>query len=206
METLRDADLFDRARKEINGAVKHGSKTSLPLFDSAKLTNNPLLQSIYAETLRLHVVTLITRSVKQDFSLNGWLFPKNRMVIMPGHVEHMSPDWNSADGKHPYNEFWAERFIASDSRNENPQKSAAFSLDGRQGMWIPFGLGEHICPGRHFAKQEMILNFAVLTSAFDFELSTPPGWRPDNSMDRYGLGTMHPKQKTPFRVRRKVGM
>ncbi|ORY17483.1 hypothetical protein BCR34DRAFT_596952 [Clohesyomyces aquaticus] len=70
--------------------------------------------------------------------------------------------------------------------------------------WRQKVVGDHLCPGRLFAKQEMILNFAILVSVFDVELLSPKGWRPAENLDRYGFGSQQPKQKTPFRVRRRV--
>lgn len=168
--------MLDRTREEIRSITSRNPETSIPVVDPVGATNNALLQSIYAETLRLHVMSLITRSVKPDFKLNRWLFPKDQTILVSNHVEHMSRQWDSPDGSHPHDEFWADRFLVpaeeqrqdddGSMKNEAQDGSARFSLDGKQGSWLPFGLGEHMCPGRHFAKQEVIINFAVLASTF----------------------------------------
>lgn len=92
----------------------------------------------------------------------------------------------------PADAFWAERFLTPDG---------AFSLDGKQGKYMPYGMGEHMCPGRHFAKYEMLLTVAVLMERFEIELLGPDGWKPDDDLGRYGFGSVHPKQKVEARIR-----
>ncbi|KAF2274030.1 cytochrome P450 [Westerdykella ornata] len=202
-EVLSSEGLLARAVKEIEKQKQNDPDTNDPVLDSTERTTTPLLEAIYAETVRLHVITLITRTVKKSYSVEGWILPQNQNVIVSSQIEHMSRQWDSPDGKHPSSEFWPDRFLLPES-SDTIDEEEKFSLEGRQGQWIPFGLGEHMCPGRHFAKQEMIISFAVLTHFFEFELLTPPGWRPDNDLSRYGFGTQQPKQKVPFRVRRRT--
>lgn len=78
-----------------------------------------------------------------------------------------------------------------------------FSLEGVAGCWLPFGGGQRMCPGRHFAKSEMLGTFAMLLSDYDLELSGDmDGIRPD--MRWYPTGTLPPMGKVPFRIRRKT--
>ncbi|KAF2797967.1 cytochrome P450 [Melanomma pulvis-pyrius CBS 109.77] len=202
-EVLASDGLLDRTRMEIAHILGGLNAINEHKFSPADLTNSDLLQSIYAETLRLHVIALITRSVKKEHHIGKWLFPKDQAIIVSSHVEHMNEQWDTSDEKHPCTAFSPDRFLTHE-KNESGERRTKFSLDGRQGQWIPFGLGEHMCPGRHFAKQEMIINFAVLISTFDFELLTPKNWRPEDNLSRYGFGTQQPKQKTPFRIRKRA--
>lgn len=119
------------------------------------------------------------------------------------HVEHRSPYWNTV-GSSTYTQyapssFHPERFLI---QNENGDEE--FSTDGTQGRWIPYGMGEHMCPGRHFAKYEMMLIFAVLLDVYDIELRTPTGWMPEDDLKRYGFGALRPKQKVSFRMKRRT--
>ncbi|KAF2000493.1 hypothetical protein P154DRAFT_575855 [Amniculicola lignicola CBS 123094] len=107
------------------------------------------------------------------------------------------------DGAHPATRFWPGRYLVPSTVPFSDGPQLNFSLDGRSGQWLPFGLGEHMCPGRHFAKQEMILDFAILITMFDFELLTPDGWKPGDEAKRYGFGTQTPDAKTPFRIKRR---
>jgi hypothetical protein len=78
-----------------------------------------------------------------------------------------------------------------------------FSLAGRAGAWIPFGGGRHICPGRHFAKREIIGTFAVLCDAFDMELLPHGGGGTQPDTHFFAVGAMPAKGKVPFRMRRR---
>jgi cytochrome P450 len=202
-EALSSEGLLDETRNELARTLGGPNAIFDDMFEPAKLTNNDLLQSIYAETLRLHVITLIVRTAKKEHNIGKWLFAKDQGLIVSSHVEHLNAQWDSNDGQHPFTTFHPGRFLVQDQHTPGEQ-TPKFSMDGRQGQWIPFGLGEHMYPGRHFAKQEMIINFAVLVSAFDIELLTPKGWRPEDNLNSYGFGTQQPKQKTPSRVRRRM--
>ncbi|KAF2878580.1 cytochrome P450 [Massariosphaeria phaeospora] len=235
VEVLAHSGLADRVRRETDKELGPTTTTIsskgvqenafLPAsnLDARKLTANPLLQSIYAETLRLHVATLLIRTVKKAHSLGAWNLPHDESILVSSHVEHFGEQWdhqpdNDSDSSnthdqqehHPATQFWPERFLvpSSSSADEDhgdekpPGVKFKFSLSGRQGQWLPFGLGEHMCPGRHFAKQEMILSASILLALFDVELRAPP---PANDFARYGFGTLGPKGKLPFRVRRRVG-
>ncbi|KAI9724629.1 MAG: hypothetical protein M1828_003653 [Chrysothrix sp. TS-e1954] len=123
----------------------------------------------------------------------------------------------------PLDGFWPERFLeypgdpSSGPLKFNPNKPKAtgasvldqhgssanpkFTMEGLNGAWLPFGGGIRQCPGKNFAKQEVIMSFAVLTEMFEFELTGQDPVKPD--MKYYGLGTFPPTGKTPFRIRRR---
>ena len=198
VEVLASKDLKKRVQKEIEHETNRNAASGGQGLVS-RLTNNDLLQAVYAETLRLHVATLVTRTIKKEHTVGSWLLQKGQDVIVSSNVEHMHPQWD-VEG-HPASGFHPDRFLQRSGNDDT--KTKAFSLEGRQGQWIPFGLGEHLCPGRHFAKMEMLVNAAVILSTFDIELLTPEGWRPSNDFGRYGFGTQRAKEKVPFRVRRR---
>lgn len=203
-------------------------------FDIAKLCAGPFLQSVYAETLRLRISLLISRVPEDDdFHLGEWVLRKNAVIAMSTVIAAMNEElWNSGSegDSHPLGEFWAERFLIYPKRPQSgpvrkkhiiesakvglqakapvldPPASPepVFSVDGLAGGWIPYGGGPWMCPGRHFAKQEMIASFAMFFAYFDIELRTEEGFTPQPNMDFYGLGVLPPQGKVPFRIRRKV--
>lgn len=209
----------------------------------------PLLQSAYAETLRVYTSLFALRSAAhQDFHLGAFRIPKDELIAVDSRVAAMNRHvWNTGatseekpEGAHPLDRFWAERFLVYPHDptsgplrfgNNNPSiragapKAAStvspslsndkdngtgngphFTMDGLAGAWLPFGGGSRQCPGRNFAKQEIILSFAVVFSMLEIELRDGSGSvgarRPD--MKYYGLGTLPPKGKVPFRMRRRV--
>ena len=127
---------------------------------------------------------------------------------------------------HPVNHFWAERFLVyAEDPNSGPLRfnqlgqnkafdSASsshigtegpqFTTDGLAGAWLPYGGGNRQCPARNFAKREIIVGYALLFSMLEIELLEVDGEGPRKpDMKYYGLGTLPPKGKVPFRFRRR---
>ena len=191
-------------------------------FDITKLTEYSLLQSIYAETLRLRVAVLIVRQpTRAGFSIRGWHIKQSEVGSLSTRTELMDPDfWNAGSGDDPHSldRFWADRFLVKPdepssgplrtpkrrlaaAKREGSEDGARFSLDGCTWSWMPFGGGCNLCPGRHFAKREIMLTAAVMLKAYDIELLTDKMPGPDESV--FGFGTMTPNAKVPCRIRRR---
>lgn len=224
MEVFRSPSLLLRIRGEVESCLIQSSTAELA-FDIIKLCNNPLLQSIYAETLRLRVSQFLIRSPDQaDLNIGDWLFPKNKLIAISSYIAHMdNAVWNTGtdEDPHPLEDFWPDRFIiypgdsasgplkSSPIRQDERQKNESqhgprFSTEGLAGIWIPYGGGQRMCPGRHFAKQEIILTCAMMSIMFDIELDTPGGSMPECDMRGFGFGAMKPNSRAPCRIRRRV--
>lgn len=209
MDRLQAAALLEEAKERETGAQRFA-------FDITKLTEDALLQSVYAETLRLRVAVLVVRQPTRDnFSLGGWHIKKDETISMSTRNELLDRDfWNAGTQAepHPLDTFWADRFLV---RPEDPRSGPAkeprrrakaaggdepyFSLDGCTWNWVPFGGGRNLCPGRHFAKREIMLTSAIFLTAYDIELLTDKMPGPDESV--FGFGTMPPNAKVPCRIR-----
>lgn len=50
-----------------------------------------------------------------------------------------------------------------------------------------------MCPGRHFAKQEMIASFAMLCMAYEIDLRTEERLRLEADMGYFPFGGLPPK-------------
>lgn len=137
--------------------------------------------------------------------------------------------WSTGGDKNPYplDTFWSDRFIvnpedpssgplrrpkekknrpnaASQSNKAADPAKPYFSVDGLSASWVPYGGGQSLCPGRHFAKQEIITTTAILLAAYEIELIEERGKkRPEVDMSCFGFGTMPPNRKIPFRIRRR---
>ena len=134
-----------------------------------------------------------------DFSFGKWFVKPGKIKLASVYIAHRDKTaWNTGrtlpNGKqeHPLDDFWAERFLeypndpfsgptkkdftsaeASDLEETCPpihnEKEAKFTLDGLKGVYFPFGGGMNMCPGRHYAKNEMALAVAMILWAFDIE-------------------------------------
>ena len=214
--------------RSIIDSYRIGSNAGTIDFAYTRLCNDPFLQSIYAETLRLHVAMFIMRGPYAGYELQGWHIPKDAVMLMSSYnAQTDSRRWSVGYEQTipSVNEFWAERFLVpqassvgetipfAKSEGRVPKTSTAsptesirpeFSLKGRSTDWFPYGGGQRMCPGRHFAKQEMLSTLAIMLTLFDIELAGITGIIPENDMEGFGFGALWPKEKTPFRIRRRV--
>ncbi|EXF77052.1 hypothetical protein CFIO01_01699 [Colletotrichum fioriniae PJ7] len=171
MEVIKDRSLFQAVREEVDSVSVTDPKTGKPTFDVAKLVTLPLLQSIYVETLRMHVSINITREVMEPTELGGYHLSKGSLVQAPTQIGHREESVWGVEG-HPASEFWAERhikYVEKQDEDGKPQNVKEFSMTGRPSDFFPYGGGVSMCPGRFFAKQEIMLAVAMIASRFDIE-------------------------------------
>jgi cytochrome P450 len=242
-EIFRDPELLRRVRHEVDGARLNANEPdALPRFDLELLIKSPLLQSIYAETLRLQTAILIARMpAREDYQLGEYSFKKDKLLVAASYIAHHDPKvWNqgTVEDPHPLNKFWAERFLIKPDQDHSgpvlqsyrsrqvdgstttrpgpparvdsvmqpssPEPEVKYSTDGLAGAWVPYGGGQSLCPGRHYAKQEMLMTFAIMSTCFDIEILQEPGEVTLPDLGYFGLGVLPPKNKTRCRIRRRV--
>ena len=61
-----------------------------------------------------------------------------------------------------------------------------------------------MCPGRHFAKLEILSTFAMILTLFDVVLAQGAGTILEDDMGGFGFGSLWPKGKSPVRIRRRA--
>lgn len=209
LEALKDTVLHSRMMSEVSAS------TSSNALDINKLASKPLLQSAYAEVLRLRVAVVSTRAAEysQLHIGDGYTLPQHQRIIMYSRVSALNEEeWRRA-GRHspiPLTEFDAERFLlhpsaaslSKETQDTTPSK-AEFSTEGLAGLWFPYGGGDRMCPGRHFAKQELLITFAILFSNFEIEPLETDLAEVEPDMSCAPFGTLPPLQSVPFRIRAK---
>lgn len=201
MEMIRDQGLLKRLREEVAGvlAVENGE----PRFDLQRLVNLPLLQSVYVEVMRLRVSINITREVVQPLEVDGYLLKPGSVLQAPTEISHYDEAVWGIDG-HPAAEFWAERHV------KYVDGAPVFEMRGRPTDFFPYGGGVSICPGRHFAKQEIMLTIAMLASKFEYEFvgwvdiasGSPSDRSPINDPKYAGAAGVPPDRDMKVRVKR----
>jgi hypothetical protein len=156
--------LLREARQELEkeGLVRVDG-TSRILKISALKTSCPLLASIFRETLRCYAPMASARYVLEDTVIGDeWLVKKGSIIQIGGGAVHKDERiWGS-----DVNEFNAYRFLQSangtivtENGKSKPVHAAAFR---------GFGGGTSLCPGRHFAQNEVIGFIAMMLLAYDF--------------------------------------
>ncbi|KAF5662418.1 cytochrome P450 monooxygenase 7a1 [Fusarium heterosporum] len=223
LEVVQRPALLSKVRAEITPFMggSSPSKTSIPDIDIDGLCQQPLVQSIYAEVLRIHNGTVVARVPQVlDFSIAGWTFPKDHPIMISTFDTARKPSiWNQGtpNEPHPVDEFWPERFIvdAKDhtsgptlsqnrlAKTKDESSKPYFTLEGTIGSWIPYGGGSRMCPGRHFAKKELIVTMAMFLTTFDIELEPLDKWI-RNDAKYFMFGVMHPEGPIPARIRRRA--
>ena len=161
MATLKifmDHKLLSRVRSAVKDAANPTPELS---FNIKVLEKQPLMLSVYAETLRLFVQVFVTRcSPHTAVHINNWLLPRNKISMVSSHPAHMDAEvWNTKGGAHPLDKFWAERFLIDpNDPGSGPTRmdvtghgstdnkkliysvdEVRFSLEGLEGSWIPYG-------------------------------------------------------------------
>ena len=161
LECIQDPDVVYRAREEVAAHFPEGQWHSRDT-DPKRLLDLPLLSSIYAESLRLHIkVFFFASSPHSDVLLGKWKLPREGLGLVNTDIPHTDTSvWNTKNGLHPVDSFWAERFLVdpsdsssgplntqftkpNDAMPEHEHEKAGqrkyFSTEGLGGSWIPYG-------------------------------------------------------------------
>ena len=146
MEVVKDTSLLEAVREEVKEALVTDGETGARSFDSKKLLSLPLLQSVYAEAIRLHLAINITREVVQPMTVDGYTLPKHAIIQAPTTIAHYDENVWASQG-HPASEFWAERHIKYHEMVDetgNTSRSREFSMSARPSEFFPYGTYSHI--------------------------------------------------------------
>ncbi|PKS12885.1 hypothetical protein jhhlp_000225 [Lomentospora prolificans] len=122
---------------------------------------SPTLVAVFRECLRVGSENFSTRLVKEDTMLaDQYFLRKDSVVQIAGSVIH-------SDGG-----IWGD-----DVAEFNPDRFLQASRDGKSNFhpaaFRAFGGGKTLCPGRHFATNEIVMLAALMILSFEF--SAPGG-------------------------------
>lgn len=149
--------LLSEIRKEIDGCTKTANEngTNVKTIDVTTLKEAcPLLLSSYQEVLRYSSMGTSVREVMEDTYLDQWLLKKGAMLQMPSRIIHQDPGlWGSNVG-----DFNPRRFLPEEKKNRP-----------RDVCFRAFGGGKTLCPGRHFATNEILAVVAVFIARLDIK-------------------------------------
>ncbi|KAK6354063.1 hypothetical protein TWF730_008481 [Orbilia blumenaviensis] len=186
--------LLERLRAELASyAQPPTGGSSLPTFDVETLSKLPLLNAVWQETLRLGVSSLSPRIVLEDTEIDGFVYKKGGMIQGLSPLMQLDEEIWGKD----VHEFNAERWLPYPG--EEPAVASKRIRD-LQSRLRPFGGGTTVCPGRHFASQEILAMAAVLIMAFEWD--TTGGKVPKINRDYFGAGGLPAVGDVKVRIRR----
>ncbi|KAI0812768.1 cytochrome P450 [Irpex lacteus] len=169
---LHSPAILQKAHAELDAVIGRGR---VPCYeDKEKL---PYIQTMARETLRWRppAPLALPHATTQDDWYEGYFIPKGTVVI--GNTWAMNRDPSVyADP----DVFQPERFL-----NVLGQLDVPVGVETHQMGHTSFGFGKRICPGMHFAVQELFIALAVTLWAFDIQ---PP-------VDEKGKAVLPPTNK-----------
>lgn len=140
-----DQTVLPRVMNEVREAEKPDGSLDVPT-----LVSQPLLQSIWTETLRLYTDVLVTRNLPEDLTLpldedgkRQVTFHKGDNCFAPSWLGHHDAAAWDREGKAPYDQWYADRFLTRDPETGK----SSFSMSGTNGKFFPFGGGRTIVCG-----------------------------------------------------------
>ena len=184
--TYSHPGLIDELRKEIgqmmNEQIKNGDTIRTLDITSLK-TSCPLLTSTFQEVLRYRSIGTSVRQVMEDTVLDDkWLLKKDCMVQMPSRVIHKD---NSIWGS-DVDEFNPRRFM-----KDEPQKTQSGRRPNAT-AFRAFGGGTTLCPGRHFATNEILAVVTMFIIRYDMKPTSGEWSMPDTQNTNVTSVVMEP--------------
>lgn len=153
---LRDKSLLSTIRHSLADAIKPGARIK---FELKELEKQPLLLSMYAETLRFGVQIHVPRSSPhQNLAIGRIIVPENKLILVSTWLAHTDEEvWNTKEGNFPLHTFWPQRFLIDPKDplsgptktkrggcttkpvENSVNEEARYSTEGLEGAWIPYG-------------------------------------------------------------------
>ena len=211
-ELYRDPQLLVKVRAAVDSCIAT-QVDGLIRYDFDQLFKLPLLQSVYAETLRLrmHFYT-IRMPDREEMVIRDWVVPPQKIAVTSTTVAHMdSRSWNTGpNNEHPVDSFWGERFIvypatcmhiSGNGGTATCQECVPIFSLKEDGQWIPYGGGPRQSPGRHMAKRQILLTTALMVTLFDGEIECDEEVAED--LRGFSMGVAHPARAVPVKIRRR---
>jgi cytochrome P450 len=184
--------LVEEIRAEIDACTEtQGDGTKIVDITTLK-SSCPLLLSAYQEVLRHRSMGTSIRQVMEDTYLDQWLLKKGAMLQMPSRVIHQDASLWGEDVA----EFNPRRFLPENRKNR--PSDVCFRA---------FGGGKTLCPGRHFATNEILAVVAVFIARLDMKPVGGGEWKmPTSKNTNVAAVLMEPDVDVDVEVTLRKGM
>ncbi|KAF3922701.1 hypothetical protein ABW21_db0204983 [Orbilia brochopaga] len=192
---LTTPGVLERLREELVTCVEAPAPgSSWPTFDVEKLGKLTFLGAFWQEVLRMATSSLSPRMVLEDTEISGYMFKKGGMIQGLNPVSQLEEEYWGKDVA----VFNPDRWLPYPGEDAT---AAAKRIREYQAKLRPFGGGVSICPGRHFAGQEILATVAVLSVGLEWE-KVEGSRMPEVNRAFFGSGGLPPIGDMRVRVRR----
>lgn len=193
-------EVLEPIRKELLNVISSSKDENGLIMNSIDITalktDCPLLASTFQEVLRHRSMGTSIRQVMKDTLLDGqWLLKKDSIVQIPSLVLHSDVSiWGSDTTI-----FNPQRFM----RNERNK------VDGRKrphpAAFRAFGGGSTLCPGRHFATNEILAVTSMFVLRFDIKPSAGEWLMPETHNTNTAAVIMEPDTGVEVTISKRQG-
>lgn len=139
IELIKDPSLLAAVREESMSVMLINEETGIRHIDAQRLTNLPLMQSLYIEIMRLHVSFNPMRQAVRDLDIDDYTIEKGALVQTCSQIAHQEEAVWGVKG-HPASKFWAWRHLKSVDKIGNPKAQQQFSMAARPSSFFPYGM------------------------------------------------------------------
>ncbi|WAK00761.1 cytochrome P450 [Methylobacter sp. YRD-M1] len=146
--------------------------------DAKALQQLVYTRAVLSEAMRIRPPAgILIRKISQDTEIDGYAFKADSLAIFSIYNIHHHPDfWQQPE------QFDPERFLTAEKRKF---------------AYIPFGTGERVCIGNHFALLESQLLLSMIVQHYDVELLNT------DEVEIEMAVTVRPKGGIPVRLKRR---
>jgi cytochrome P450 len=188
-------DLLKEIRSELEATLEDPSSGTVSLDCTTIREECPIFMSTYDEVLRMTSGIATVRYTNEDTLIQDrWLLKKGAQVQMPTAFIHADPTTWGADA----DVFDHTRFLKSKvlTKEQKTRRSAAFR---------PFGGGNTLCPGRHFASYEVLTFAGSVLLGFDMSPTTESFIVPPMDRSKLPLTSLKPAGDITVNLSRRSG-
>lgn len=170
----RHPEIQEVLREEVCGAYSQARSVQ------EGLEALPFTKAVVEESLRLYPPLWLTmRQAKRDETAADVHIPKGSLVLI------------NAYGIQRHPQFWSEPDRFEPQRFLDPAR-----IPSHRGAYLPFGLGPHICIGKHYGMMFAQIFMAEFVKRFRIRL------RPGTSLDVKSVVTLRPRHEIIARIER----
>ncbi|CZR46188.1 uncharacterized protein FPRO_11635 [Fusarium proliferatum ET1] len=188
-------DLLKEIRSELEATLENSFSGTICLDYTTIREKWPVFMSTYDEVLRMTSGIATVRYTNEDTLIQDrWLLKKGAQVQMPTAFIHADPTTWGADA----DVFDHTRFLKSKvlTKEQKTRRTAAFR---------PFGGGNTLCPGRHFASYEVLTFVGSFLLGFDVAPTTKTFNVPQMDRSKLPLTSLKPAGDIKVSLSRRSG-